>query len=120
MNMLKRFAIISASSMVLMSWSSLGFAQSKDVLMVAQRLNKVENPSEIDRWWTSVINTQEGKTIADMVATYFGYPGGGTTAIEGIAAIVGPGRNAGNEHWGTIKAPVDYTVMYRLCARPIG
>lgn len=85
-------------------------AQEKNVLFVAQRLNKVENPAEIDRWWTSVINTDEGKLVADLVATYFGYPGGGTAAIEGIDAIVGPGRNAGNEHWGTIQAPVGYSV----------
>jgi len=71
--------------------TSPSFAQSKDVLVVAQKLNKVENPAEIQRWWKSVINTGEGKLIADAVAT-FGYPGGGTATIEGIDAIIGPGR----------------------------
>lgn len=116
--MLSRFVIISASSLFFMPWSSLCFAQTKDVLMTAQRLNKVENPSEIARWWTSVINTKEGKAIADMLATSFGYPRGGAAAIEGIAAIVGPGRNAGNEHWGTIQAPVGYTACTAFVREP--
>jgi hypothetical protein len=91
---------------------------TKDVVVVAQDLSRVENPSEIERWWTSVFNTQEGKAILDGVALYFGYPGGGTAAIEGINAITGPKKDAGNEHWGTIQAPKDYTVCIAKVHNP--
>ncbi|MER8977195.1 MULTISPECIES: hypothetical protein [unclassified Mesorhizobium] len=96
----------------------LNAAPKKDILAVAERLNKVENPSEIDRWWTSVINTDEGKFVLDIVATYFGYPGGGTAVVEGIDAIVGPHRDEGNQHWGTIQAPVGYTVCTAFVRDP--
>lgn len=84
-------------------------------------MNIVENPSELDRWWT-VIETKEGQAVlAWLLYVIFGGGGGDDPDIKARAdAALQNGeieyrpipsretRSEGEQHWGVIEAPPSY------------
>lgn len=91
-------------------------AQGTDILVDARRLNKVENPSELDRW-RKVIDAREARLIGDAITSYYGCVGCYSRVGDAINTIV-PLPAGGEEHKGVVQAPVGYTVCRAYVKNP--
>lgn len=93
-------------------------ANAQEVLVTAENLDHVENPSDLERVW-KVVDTSQAKLIGDAIATYYGCPGCVTASFKFIddAHVIHFG-DSGIEHRGAIQAPVGYTVCRAYVMNP--
>jgi hypothetical protein len=87
-------------------------AINEDIVIVAKRLEQVENPAVLENFCKN-LDTAQGKKVADTLTTYFyNCKDCGTKAIENVDADVGHTKDTDIEHSGYIQSPVNYTVCH--------
>ena len=90
--------------------------EAGEILVDVRRLDRVENPSEFERW-RRVLDTQEARYVGDAVTSYFGCVGCYSLVGDGLNRIV-PLQSSGEEHRGVIQAPIGYTVCRAYVRSP--
>ena len=111
-----RFILASITGLAVSAALALNTAHAQDILVSAYHLDMIENPSEPARWWKQ-INPQDGEAILNTIATDYGYPGGGTTVINTVNAVIGHSDH-GEDHKGWFQSPVGYTVCSAYVQNP--
>lgn len=89
-------------------------AQDRDILIAVQRLNKIENPAQVEKTWSDIAETSEGRDLIDQATK-----GVGAQHAIATTARIHYLKNRGNQHWGVISAPDDYTACMASVERPV-
>jgi hypothetical protein len=92
-------------------------ASAQDILVEARNLDHVNNPAELERWWTDVEDTTVVKAIGEAVASYYGCRGC-VTAFHNAVNNVVHFSNGPQDFSGAIQSPNGYTVCRAYVMNP--
>lgn len=87
---------------------SIASAAAPKILVAAQHLDQVENPSEIQRW-RKVVDSREARAIGDAVTSYYGCVGC-YSMVGNVINKISPIPTGSEEHKGAIQSPSGFTI----------